>query len=153
MILDMITNRTQEDVDTALRIRAEKVQKLIQLDAEDVEVLERGTITINTLNRIESNQYELGILLAEMGYYSRILTKLWDETKIFNEAEFQRIVDNTNILRNAFFTFHDTPQTPPVSYHYKDINSLEKILFDIERMIDDVKNNYRECGTFECGEE
>ena len=35
-----------------------------------------------------------------------------------------------------------------------DINALEKILFDLDVMINDVKSHYRECGTFEsgCGE-
>lgn len=45
-----------------------------------------------------------------------------------------------------------TPNTPPVSYHYNDINALEKILYDLDVMINDVKSHYRECGTFESGE-
>ena len=101
-----------------------------------------------------SSQEELKNLFNDMGYWNTPITnKAWDCTQIFDETEFQRIVDNTNVLRNAFFVYNDTPSTPPVSYHYNDINALEKILYDLDVMISDVKSHYRECGTFECGEE
>jgi hypothetical protein len=67
--------------------------------------------------------------------------------------EFERILKNTDALRDAFFVFSETPPTPPVSFHYEDINALEKILHDLDVMINDVKTHYRECGTFECGED
>lgn len=150
----MIYNRTKSDVDTALSIREEYVQKGTELTSEQVEQLERGTITINTLNRIENKQKSLKSLFNDMGYWNTPITnKEWQYTDIFDEVNFQRIINNLNILRNAFFVFTNTPKTPPVSYHYEDINSLEKILYDLDVMINDVKSLYRECGTFECGEE
>ena len=89
-----------------------------------------------------------------MGYWNTPITnKAWGENDIFNVDEFQRIIDNTNVLRRAFFVYKDTPNTPPISYYWDDINSLEKILYDLDVMINDVKSNYRECGTFYCGEE
>ena len=150
----MITNRTQYDVDTAILIRNTKVKKFEELTANDINYLERGTITINTLNRIESKQEELKNLFNDMGYWNTSITnKVWGENDIFNVDEFQRILDNTNVLRNAFFVYMDTPKTPNVSYYWQDINALEKILYDLDVMINDVKSHYRECGTFYCGEE
>ena len=149
----MIYNRTQADVDNAIKIRREKVQTFQELTEDDIKTLEKGTITTNTLNRIEAKQEELKNLLNNMGYWNTpIKNKTWDNTQIFNEEDFRRIIDNTNVLRSAFFTYKDTPGTPPISYHWRDINALEKILYDIDVMINDVKSNYRECGTFECGE-
>ena len=149
----MITNRTQYDVDTAILIRNTKVKKFETLTESDINYLERGTITINTLNRIENKQEELKNLFNEIGYWNTPITnKTWGENNIFNVDEFQRILDNTNILRQAFFVYKATPNTPPISYYWDDINSLEKILFDLDVMINDVKSNYRECGTFESGE-
>ncbi len=149
----MIYNRTKADVDTALSIRAEYVQQGTELTSEQVEQLERGTITINTLNRIENKQESLKSLFNDMGYWNTSTTnKEWQYTDIFDEVNFQRIINNLYILRNAFFVFKNTPKTPPVSYHYEDINSLEKILFDLDVMINDVKSRYRRCGTFRCGE-
>lgn len=149
----MITNRTQCDVDTAILIRNTKVKKFEALTESDINYLERGTITINTLNRIETKQDELKNLFNDMGYWNTSITnKVWGENDIFNVDEFQRILDNTNVLRNAFFVYMDTPKTPNVSYYWQDINALEKILYDLDVMINDVKSHYRECGTFESGE-
>ena len=149
----MITNRTQYDVDTAILIRNTKVKKFEALTESDINYLERGTITINTLNRIEAKQEELKNLFNDMGYWNTPTTnKVWGENDIFNVDEFQRILNNTNVLRQAFFVYKDTPNTPPVSYHYNDINALEKILYELDVMINDVKSKYKRCGTFRCGE-
>ena len=149
----MIFDRTQNDVDTAILIRNTKVKKFEELTENDINYLERGTLTINTLNRIESKQEELKNLFNDMGYWNTPITnKVWGEDDIFNVDDFQRIIDNTNVLRNAFFVYKDTPNTPPISYHYNDINALEKILYNLDVMINDVKSYYRECGTFESGE-
>jgi hypothetical protein len=150
----MIFDRTQNDVDTALRLRAEKVQTFQALSESDIATLERGMMTTNTLNRIEAKQEELKNLFNEIGYWNTSITnKQWSQEEIFDFDNFKRIVDNTNILRQAFFVYADTPSTPNVSYHWKDINALEKILYDLDIMINDVKSFYRECDTFYCGEE
>ena len=120
----------------------------------EIATLEKRTITYNTLNRIENKQELLKGLFEEIGYWNIPITnKVWGETDIFNVVEFQRILDNTKVLCEAFFTYKNTPNTPPVSYHYNDINALEKILHDLDVMINDVKSHYRQCGAFECGEE
>ena len=150
----MIFDRTQNDVDTAILLRNTKVKKFETLTESEIATLEKGTLTINTLNRIETKQEELKNLFNEMGYWNTpIINKTWIENDIFNVDEFQRILDNTNVLRNAFFVYKATPNTPPISYHWQDMNALEKILYDLDVMINDVKSNYRECGTFYCGEE
>lgn len=151
----MITDRTQNDVDNALKIRYEKVKAFQTLSEDDVNTLERGTLTINTLNRIEQKQDELKNLFNAMGYWNTGITNKidWTSNDVFYEKDFQRIIDNENVLKRAFFTIADIPKTPDISFHYEDINSLEKILYDLDVMINDVKSNYRICGTFECGEE
>ena len=150
----MIFDRTQNDVDTAIVLRNTKVKKFETLTESDIATLEKGTLTINTINRIETKQEELKNLFNDMGYWNTPTTnKTWSENDIFYIDDFQRIVDNTNVLRRAFFVYKDTPNTPPISYYWDDLNALEKILHDIDVMINDVKSYYRECGTFECGEE
>lgn len=150
----MIFDRTQNDVDTAIFLRDTKVKNFEELTESEIVILEKGTITYNTLNRIENKQDELKNLFNDMGYWNTPITnKVWGENDIFNVDEFKRIIDNTNVLRTAFFVYKDTPNTPPISYHWQDINALEKILYDLDVMINDVKSNYKECGSFECGEE
>lgn len=156
----MIFDRTQNDVDTARIIRNEKVKfdpitmqptNLDELTPSELETLTKGTFNYTDLNRIEAKQEELKILFNDMGYWNTPITnKTWGENDIFDEI--RRILDNTNVLRQAFFVYKATPNTPPISYYWDDINSLEKILYDLDVMINDVKNLYRECGTFYCGE-
>lgn len=149
----MITNRTASDVSLAKTLRA-KVQSGQTLSEAEISIMERGTMTINTLNRIENKQAELKRLLASEGYYNTpVQNKTWEYTEYFKENEFQRILNNLNVLRNAFFVYADTPGTPPISFHYENINALEKVLFDIETMLNDMIDRFKECGTFECGEE
>lgn len=151
----MITDRTQTDVDNALKIREEKVKTFQTLTDDEITTFERGTFTINTINRIEEKQAELRNLINSVGYWNTPIENKtdWTHVDVFTGADFQRIIDNENMLRNAFFVYKDTPGTPNISFYFEDINSLEKILEDLGVMINDVKSNYRQCGNFNCGEE
>jgi hypothetical protein len=124
------------------------------LTLEESKALKKGTLNVEDLNRIENKQVDLKSLFNEMGYWNTPKTnKTWDDMQIFDETELQRLFDNTDMLRKAFFVFRDTPVTPAARYHYININAVEKILYDLGNMVDDVRSKYRECNTFFCGEE
>ena len=151
----MIFNRTQEDVNEAIKLRNEKVKDFQELTESEIATLEKGTLTINTLNRIEAKQEELKNLFSEIGYWTKPITnKVWKFSDIFYPEEFTRILTNLDNLVDAFFVYKDTPNIVDKNYRkYQTINDIEKILNDLDVMINDVKSNYRECGTFECGED
>lgn len=148
----MIVDRTLQDVENAKIIR-EKLGKGEQITSGDVLTLERGTLTINTLNRIERKQLELSQFLNSEGYYNVVVqTKTWTYADYFSLSDFHRIINNLNILRENYYTYSNTPKTPLPIYHFENINDIEKILVDIEAIIDDMRPRYRRCGTFNCGE-
>lgn len=151
----MIFDRTQNDVDTAISIRKNKLQKFIDLTEEEVAVLEKGMLTINTLNRIEDKSKELQNLINNIGYFNtNVKVMIWAYNDYFRQEDFDRILKNLQKLRNAFFVYSTTPNIPNNNYRsYVTINAVEKILNDIDVMISDIKSHYRECGNFECGEE
>lgn len=151
----MIFDRTQNDVDTAIILRREKGQKFQELTESEIATLEKGTLTINTLNRIENKQEELKNLFNDMGYWNTpVSTKQWEYAGVFKGEEFDRILRNLEVLKNAFFVYKNTPDIPDNNYRkYQTINDVEKIIYDLDVMINDVKSNYRICGNFECGEE
>ena len=152
-MVPMIYDRTQNDVQNAIKIRLEKVQNFIELNDEEIAILEKGLITINTINRIENKQSELKTLLNNIGYYNTdIYNKTWDELDIFTENDLIRIVNNTISLRKAFFVYFNSPKNPIAKYYYTEINSIEKILYDLETMEKYVRENFKECNTFYCGE-
>ena len=147
----MIFDRTQEDVDTAVRLRNEKVKEFKNLTSEEINTLERGTITINTLNRIENKQSEIAELFSNLSINVDIENKNWEETQIFNRAEFQRILDNLNVLVKNFSVYSNTPNVPQISYHFEAINAIEKILFDLEELYNKALKSFIYCGTTHCG--
>jgi hypothetical protein len=147
----MIFDRTQNDVDAAIRLRNEKIKKFESLTNEEIGILERGTITINTLNRIENKQFEIAELFSRLSINVEIENKNWEETQIFNQAEFQRILDNLNVLVKSFCVYSNTPNVPKISYHFEDINAIEKILFDLEELYNKALKSFVYCGTLYCG--
>jgi hypothetical protein len=138
----VIFDRTQNDVDTAIRLRNEKVKNFKTLTNEEISVLEKGTITINTLNRIENKQAELRDMLVQLGYSFFIIeTKKWTENDIFDATEFERIINNLDKFKDAFSKMTTTPNTPDVSYYFQSINDIEKILFDLGFLVDNTMKN------------
>lgn len=148
----MIYDRTAEDIEKARQIREEKLKNFIALTTAEIETIERGMLTNVTLNRIESKQAELRYLLQEMRYFLTTTQRSWTIPDIFYDTDFERILDNCNRLKKSFFTYSTTPITPSAKCDYETFNAIEKILADIEAMIYDVRNNYRECGNYECGQ-
>ena len=148
----MITNRTQYDVDTAIRLRNEKVKfdpitmqpiNPEELTESEIAILEKGTITYNTLNRIENKIDELkGLIIAEGFLLGNIQTKSWEYEDIFNIEDFERILANLSVLKNGFAILANTPPTPRANYHYQNFNDIEKILVDIEYLIVGMKKTY-----------
>lgn len=149
----MIYNRTQADIDIAIAIRA-RLQSGETLTEADKNALERGTLTINTLNRIEQKQTELKELFNSIGYWDtdNIVNRQWHYDDFFKRADFDRILANLEILQNAYYIYANTPNVPNANYRqFETINAVENILADLEKMIEDMSDNYRYCGDAECG--
>lgn len=150
----MIYDRTIEDVTQALEIRKNYVQKGLPIEQSQIDILERGTLTINTINRIENKIQELQNKFNEIYYFcGDVSIKNWQYSQIFYyETEFARILHNIELLMQAFYVKDDTPQIPEIDVYFQNINDMEKILYDLETVYNDMQLLFRECGTFECGE-
>lgn len=148
----MIFDRTASDVDKAIKIRNEKVKSFKELSEEDISILEKGFITINTINRIEEKQSELKCLFNNMGYYgNKIVNKKWQEQDYFLKSDLERIVKNNNTLKNSYYVFSSTPVDAIPIARFEEFNKIEKMLYDLETMVNDMRNRFKRCGTFNCG--
>lgn len=149
----MIYDRTQEDVNNALRIREQKVQQGQELTSEDIETLERGTITINTINRIEQAQSDLFEYFISAGYFpQKIINKVWDENEIFNSTDFERLIANGEVLRKAFYDYENTPDEALPKYAFEQLNAIERLLYDLWENYQYMVSNWKRCGIYRCGE-
>lgn len=149
----MITDRTAYDVQNANKIWRNKVLKQIDITDEELITLQRGRISLDTLNRIEDKISEICSLFANIGYYVNIEnTKSWSNGDIFYKSDIQRWIDSEDKMLNAFFYKNSTPFTPSAEYTITALNRIEQILVDIEDMYNDLISRFYECGTFESGE-
>ena len=140
----MIYDRTQEDVNNALRIREQKVQQGKELTSEDIETLERGTITINTINRIEQAQSDLFEYFISAGYFpKKIINKVWDENEIFNSTDFERLIANGEVLRKAFYDYENTPDEALPKYAFEQLNAIERLLYDLRENYEYMVSNWK----------
>lgn len=140
----MIFDRTQNDVDASKDLIKEKVQTFQTLTTDEVETLERGTLTINTLNRIESKQKEIASVLNFFHYYVDIYNKTdWNEGDIFGYSDFSRILSNLSKIKEAYYTFVSSPNIPDTLYEYQKLNDAEKLLVDIETIINNMKKSFQ----------
>lgn len=148
----MIFDRKKSHVYDSVRIRDQKIKKFLPLTDEDIYILDRGTVTAETINRIEEKQAELKRLFNEIGYWNTpIENKSWDSSMIFYTEDHKRLVENSICLLDAFYAFSYTPKSLKAEYTYSAWNDLEKLLYDLDEMVEIVKSNYRECGLAECG--
>lgn len=148
----MIFNRTEKDVKDAILIRDEKIKNFLSLSQEEIDIIEKGFLTKNTIERIENAQKELESVFHEMGYHGfNISTKNIEEYEFFYMDDLERIVNNNISLRNAFLSTSKMPKNASAKYDYINLNLLEKLLFDLENLASFIRQNYSECGNVECG--
>lgn len=150
MSLIMITDRTGTDAETASILRL-KVQSGQTLTSAENQVYERGICSVTMLNRIENAQKTLAEALISAGYMIHIQNKTWTENDILYRADYNRILQNLDVLKNAFTVYASTPGNPGFLYGWKEANEAEKILSDLDSAVSDMKQNYKLCGKAKCG--
>lgn len=150
MSLTMITDRTGTDAETVALLRL-KVQSGQTLTSTENQAYERGICSVTMLNRIENAQKTLAEALISAGYMIHIQNKTWTENDILYRADYNRILQNLDALKNAFTVYASTPENPGFLYGWKEANEAEKILSDLDSAISDMKQNYKLCGKAKCG--
>ena len=148
----MVTDRTQTDVDNAKVIISSIKAGVTPTEAQKA-TLERGTLTITVINRIESAEADLKDLFDGYGINAgEITTKAWTSEEIFDADAYGRILDNLRAFKNAFCVFPSTPAIPSPDYHYAVINNIEKILEDLYTLIDGMAAMFVYSGEIYAGE-
>lgn len=164
--MEFIFDRTENDVAQAKELRKNKVSNGIELSDSEESTMERGFMTLNTLNRIEHGICDSQTKLREIGYYLQQTPLIeWqfvanpnsveyrEDSVVFKSSNFQAILDKLKVIRGAIGFPDSTPQVPNAEYHWKTLNDMEQILNDVNVATIDVKQNYRECGAYYCGED
>lgn len=77
----------------------------------------------------------------------------WRESDIIRLSQWRQYLANVQALRDAYYTLAETGQLPAPEdkLGYVGANNIEKVLADIDLLIDCMKSSYRRCGTFRAG--
>ena len=77
----------------------------------------------------------------------------WQEGDVLHRPQWTIYLDNVQRLRDAYYTLAETGALPAPGdkLGYEGANNIEKILADIDLLIDCMKSSYRRCGTFRAG--
>ena len=77
----------------------------------------------------------------------------WQEGDVLYRPQWTTYLDNVQKLRDAYYTLAETGELtkPEDKLGYVGANTIEKILADIDLLIDCMKSSYRRCGTFRAG--
>lgn len=77
----------------------------------------------------------------------------WQEGDVLYRPQWTTYLDNVQRLRDAYYTLAETGELPKPEdkLGYVGANTIEKVLADIDLLIDCMKSSYRRCGTFRAG--
>lgn len=137
----MIYDRTYSDIINAKKIFTEKIQKFIEPNEEEQEILDRAYFNLTAINRITSKINEIWEILElwDVEKVSSEDVREWGEQEIFVVSNFSNIRENiwsiivamvqlnfanTILLQDAYIGLNNR-------YELVNLNKLEKLLFDI----------------------
>lgn len=77
----------------------------------------------------------------------------WQEGDVLYRPQWTTYLDNVQRLRDAYYTLAETGELPKPEdkLKYTGANTIEKVLADIDLLIDCMKSSYRRCGAFRAG--
>lgn len=104
------------------------------------------------LNRIEQWCEYLAEILNNYNYFVNIVTKTnWTMLDFPTQSEMERIRENINTLKQAYFAFTQVPENLE-NMTWQMANNIEKILFEIEKILSCMENNFEYCGVASMGQ-
>lgn len=148
---------------------ATKLSSFALNDGNNTISIENGSMSVDE-NKIsflasfpiKAGTYEIIINVSQSGSAARmtipfeikeVVSREWRESDIVRLSQWRQYLANVQALRDAYYTLGETGQLPDAAdrLDYIGANNIEKILADIDLLIDCMKSSYRRCGTFQAG--
>ena len=138
-----VYDRTQYDIASAIA----------KIAAGDNVTEHKGCFNVSDINRIENNTRYIADRLNVLAYVNSVTTATWKMTDKPNITEIKRLINNVSALIDAYYQTPDAPALPTTLLTYEQVNALERNMYSLKHLIDNEENEFRHCGTFNCGEE
>ena len=141
--LNLIIDRTIEDVYEVALLNDLKWANMSP--DERTAYLEgmRGAYTITDFNRVDIAVNLLVDLLRDIGISVTVNTRTWEMQDVDDPDILEIYLNNIRTLREAFRVLPTTPDVPSDmdNLNYETANDIERILFDLSKLIIGVINN------------
>ena len=138
--LIFITDRTNDDVQTAIANKASPIPQ-------------KGSLNYQDLNRIENNMFVIINLLKPLGEHFYLDLKYdWIESDILKFVDANRMRNNVYVMNNSFYNSSIQPISERNRLDFPEVNLWETYVSECNQSIDKIENSYRYCGELICGE-
>lgn len=154
MVLKLITDRTSTDVTYAKSFQGKEWNNLSPEQKAEYLLGLKGAYSYVDFNRVENAVQYLSDLLNMYGYRNTVNVKTdWAPEDIQKVSEIQRYIDNIAELKNKYYSsVEGTMPTTSTWLTIEGANYLEKILTNIEILIESMKKVFVYTGVAGCGQ-
>lgn len=157
-VLNLITDRTQADVNAVKRLNVELAAKIAagtatEEDFQQFETPHKGAYNAEDFNRVGAAIiYEAGAL-TNAGYPVEVELKTdWQisDEEIYLAVE--QLLAATSKIRARLATYSNTPLVPSQIKWYNEANDIEKIILDVDNLRQNMIKSYVYAGEIYAGE-
>lgn len=157
MSLNLITDRTQADVDRYYYFRNKRWTDLTDAEKQEFSAGLKGSYNYTDFKRVEDAVLYLSNLLNQYGYRNKV--KLSSE-ETFNpeyirvKEEIITYLDNIATLQKVYYNSNWVGKLPTIEewLDYNGANTIEEILLNINELIEKMEAMFRYSNTFNSGE-
>lgn len=155
-MLDLVTDRTARDVADLQALAAKPVSEWTAAEKAAFNANHKGAYNYTDLNRVENAVKTLADLLNACGYPVKTLATRtnWSASDTPTMTDMTRYLENVRIIRAAFHTLPTTPQAPASmrALTYDKANAIERILADVDTLLNNMIASYTYSGDIFGGE-
>ena len=153
-MLKLITDRAEADVLRWQELKSKGYASMTDDERREWED-SKGAYNYTDLNRVEEAVVFLSQQLVEMGYVTeQLVTRVWTENDVPTVADMTRYIQNVKTIRDALSVPGTTPDVP-ASMHkltFQGANDIERILLDVEKLIENMAFTFAYSGEIYGGE-
>ena len=154
-LLNLITDRTQADVNYVVRLSTKSWNNMSEKEKADWESGLKGAYNASDLNRVGNAVVYVAGRLTKAGYLVPVSPKIdWTASDIPKESDMRTYLSDVDTLRNALTVLPGTPEVPEDMERltYKEANDIERILLAVDGLITKMINSYFYSNEIFCGE-
>lgn len=151
----LITDRTQADVDALNALLAKPMSQWTAAEKAALLGGMKGAYNAADLNRVGAAVAYLAEKFHTLGYAVSVSVKQdWANSDSPTDGDMEVYRDNVAALRAVLAVFADTPATPEdlVRLTWREANDIEKILVDVDQLIQNLQRSWYYSGEVCAGE-